>query len=75
MTGKELIIYILDNDLLDEDVVQDGVPIFLMDVSEAASEFDVGPMTIRVWEADGQIDSAIIDDRLYIYRNTKDPRK
>lgn len=75
MTGKELIYYILENDLLNENVVQGGVPIFLMSLDESAAKFDVGPMTIRVWAAEGRIDRAIIGDRLYIYRNAKDPRK
>lgn len=75
MTGKDLIIYILENDLLDEDVVQGGVPIFLMSLDEAAAAFDVGPMTIRVWAAEGKLERAVIGDRLYIYRNAKDPRK
>ena len=31
MTGKELILYILENDLENEDVIKDGVFIWLMD--------------------------------------------
>ena len=31
MTGKELILYILENDLENEDIIKDGVFIWLMD--------------------------------------------
>lgn len=47
MTGKELILYILENDLENEDVIKDGVFIWLMDEKEAAVKFDVGVATIR----------------------------
>ena len=34
MTGKELILYILENDLENEDIIKDGVFIWLMDEKE-----------------------------------------
>lgn len=75
MTGKELIIYILENDLLDENVIKDdGVPIFLLSLYDAAEKFDVGPMTVRTWAALGKLDWGVMDGRLYIYENAKDPR-
>lgn len=75
MTGKELIYYILENDLLNENVVQDGVPIFLMPLDEAAAKFDVGPSTIEAWAVCKNIEFEIFDGRLYIYKTAKDPRK
>lgn len=74
MTGKELILYILENDLENEDVIKDGVFIWLMDEKEAAVKFDVGVATIRAWYVRGQIDGTKIGDRLYFLRNVKDPR-
>ena len=74
MTGKELILYILENDLENEDVIKDGVFIWLMDEKEAAVKFDVGVATIRAWYVRGQIDGTKIGDRLYFLRNAKDPR-
>lgn len=75
MTGKELIMYILENDLLDENVINDeGVPIFLTSVEDAAEKFDVGPMTVRVWAGQGNIASEEVEGGLYIYENAKDPR-
>ena len=75
MTGKELILYILENDLENEDVIKDGVFIWLMDEKEAAVKFDVGVATIRAWYACGQLDGAKIGDHLYFLQNVKDPRK
>lgn len=67
MTGKELIIYILENDLLDEKVIKDGVPIFLLDLNDAAVKFDVGTATVKAWAAVGMIESERLNDGLYIY--------
>lgn len=75
MTGKELVMYILENDLLDEEIVKDNVPIFLMSLEDASCKFGVGPMTVRVWIAERKIDSCAIGNQLYIYVNAKDPRK
>lgn len=75
MTGKELVMYILENDLLDKEVVEDNKPIFLMTLEEASCKFDVGPMTIRVWVSENKIDYCTIGCNLYIYTNAKDPRK
>lgn len=75
MTGKELILYILENDLENEDVIKDGVFIWLMDEKEAAVKFDVGVAAIRAWYACGQLDGTKIGDHLYFLRNVKDPRK
>lgn len=74
MTGKELILYILENDLENEDIIKDGVFIWLMDEKEAAVKFDVGVATIRTWYVCGQIDGTKIGDQLYFLRNVKDPR-
>ena len=75
MTGKELILYILENDLENEVVIKDGVFIWLMDEKEAAVKFDVGVATVRAWYACGQLDGTKIGDHLYFFRNAKDPRK
>lgn len=48
MTGKELVMYILANNLEDEAVS-------FMTMSEAAVKFHVGIETIRVWIQRGQI--------------------
>lgn len=66
MTGKELIGYILDNDLLNEPVFKDGTFIGFMTDSEAAVKLDVGTATVRVWVHTGALEGIRIGDNLYI---------
>lgn len=77
MTGKELIIYILQNDLENEIVVKDGVLVrqMFMDEKEAAAKFGVGISTIKAWHACGMLSGTKINDHLYFLRNASEPRK
>lgn len=75
MTGRDLIIYILRNNLEDEILFQDGVFVGLMTEEEAALKFNVGIETIRAWYWTKAIDGIVINDSLYFWRNTTDPRK
>ena len=75
MTGKELILYILENNLENEDIVKDGVFIWLMSEEEAAVKFNVGMATIKAWYACGTISGIKMGDNLYFLRNAKDPRQ
>ena len=77
MTGKELIIYILQNDLENEVVLKDGVLVLhmLMNEEEAAVKFGVGISTIKAWYACGMLSGTKINDHLYFLRNASDPRK
>lgn len=75
MTGKELIIYILQNDLENEIVIKDGIFVWLMDENEAAVKFDVGIAQIKAWYMCGMISGTRIGEHLYFLRNTIDPRK
>ena len=75
MTGKDLIIYILENNLENEVVLKDGVFVGFMDEGEAAIRFDVGVWTIRAWYMIGSIEGYRIGNKLYFRRDTKDPRK
>lgn len=74
MTGKELIIYILKNDLEDEEVFSDGFFTGMMDVWEAASKFEVGTATIHAWYQLGMLPGINIEDNLYFLKDVKDPR-
>ena len=47
MTCRELIIYILENNLEDEPVFKNGKFIGTMTISEAAAKLNVGSATIR----------------------------
>lgn len=75
MTGKELIIYILQNDLENEIVIKDGIFVWLMNENEAAVKFDVGIAQIKAWYMCGMISGTRIGEHLYFLRNTIDPRK
>ena len=74
MTGKDLIIYILQNNLEDEVVIKDGIFIWLMSEEEAAAKFNVGVATVKAWYVCGMLDGTKIGDHLYFLRNVSDPR-
>ena len=75
MTGRELIIYILQNNLENEVLIKDGVFIWLMNEEEAAVKFNVGVATIKPWYVCGMLSGTKIGDHLYFLRNVNDPRK
>lgn len=75
MTGRDLIIYILQNNLEDEVVLKDGVFIGLISDEKVAARFNVGVETVRVWYALGAIDGVRINDSVYCLSNVTDPRK
>lgn len=66
MTGRELIVYILENHLEDADMFADGRIIGLDTVGEYAAKMNVGPETVKTWAMIGMLDSVIIYGRLYI---------
>lgn len=74
MTGRDLIIYIMQNNLEDVNIFENGVFIGFMSEEEAAARFEVGVPTIHVWHALGFINSVSIGDSIFVYRNTEDPR-
>ena len=49
MTGRDLIIYILQNKLEDESVFKDGKFIGFISTAEAAVRMKVGEETIKTW--------------------------
>lgn len=74
MTGKELILYILQNNLEDTVVLKDGIFIGFMTEEEAAAKFDVGVATIRAWYQCKMIKGTQIGDYLYFLKDVADPR-
>lgn len=75
MTGKDLIIYILQNNLEDEVIIKDEIFVWLMTEEEAAAKFGVGVATIKAWHIYGMLNGVKIGDRVYFFRNVCDPRK
>ena len=75
MTGRELIIYIMQNGLENDEVLKDGIFIGLMDEKEAALKFGVGTGTIRTWWVMRKLPGFYLNDSLYFFKDVKDPRK
>ena len=74
MTGKELILYILQNNLENTIVLQDGFFIGFMTEEEAAVKFGVGTATIRGWYYCNLLTGTKIGDSLYFLKDVADPR-
>lgn len=66
MTGRDLIIYILENHLEDEELFKDGKIPGLLTYEEAAAKFNVGTFTIKAWVDCGYLKSFKIYGRPYI---------
>lgn len=71
MTGRDLIIYILTNNLEDQPVFLDKGFLNLLSESEAAVKMHVGTATIRVWFEMGLLDGVKVGDELYIVPSEK----
>lgn len=66
MTGRDLIIYILENDLENKEIFKDGKIPGLLTFEEAAVKFSVGPATIKAWADYGYLEEVGIYDQKYI---------
>lgn len=73
MTGKDLILYILMNNLEDEPVLDEGRFLGFMTESEAAVKFGVTTATIRVWINQDVIKAYRISENVYIPCDTVNP--
>ena len=65
MTGRDLIIYILQHNLEDKDIFKE---IGFMDEEEAAIKYGVGVATIRTSYMLGFLQGFMIDDKLYLLK-------
>lgn len=75
MTGKELILYILQNNLENTIVLDvNGFFVGFMTEEEAAVKFGVGVATIRAWYHCKMIKGTQIGDSLYFRKDVADPR-
>lgn len=73
MTGRDLIIYILENNLENEEIFKDGRFIGFMTPKEAAYKFGVGEFTVKTWIQMGLLESIEFDDIIFIPANSKSP--
>ncbi len=66
MTGRELIIYILQNGLEDESVFKNGRFIGFVTPEEVAVQSGVGTATVCAWVHQGRLHSEAIREGIYI---------
>lgn len=74
MTGRELIVYIMENHLEDEEVFKDGRLLGFMNTIESAIKFDVGYATINAWINTGMLPGACHISGTYIPANLVNPK-
>lgn len=76
MTGKDLIMFILVNDLEDVEIVDEVLMSSLfMTVAEAAENFGVGIATVDAWINMDRLPSVMVKGTTYIPRNAKNPKE
>lgn len=75
MTGRDLIILILQNGLEDEEFFTDDHSMGFMTLQEAASKFGVGTSTVMVWFVNGHIPGCHINNEIHILKSAKHPFK
>jgi excisionase family DNA binding protein len=69
MTGREFILYILENGLEDEPIFKDGKFIGFLTIGEVAAQMDVGIATVATWIAQGRLEYVRIGGMIYIPGN------
>lgn len=69
MTGRDLIIYILMNNLEDEEVFKNGRILGFISETEAAEKLNVGTATVRAWIQKGYLKATKFNDIYYIPNN------
>ena len=73
MTGRDLIIYILENHLEDEPVFKNGKFIGFTTPDEFAAATNVGVATVHAWINQGRIESEAVREGIYIPKVVKSP--
>lgn len=73
MTGRELILYILENGLEDEEVINNGRLIGFLTINEVAVKTNVGSATVSTWILQKRIPSVCIGDTFYVPATFKLP--
>ena len=75
MTGKQLIMYILENNLENVEIVKDGKIVGLISVDELAARFGVGRYTVLAWYAQDKIKGVMVGNSLFFREDQVDPRE
>lgn len=76
MTGRELAIYILQNNLEDETVfTKDFFTKGFLTIEEIAAKLGVGPETIGYWSRLGHLHGLVYNSVIYFRKDFVDPRE
>lgn len=73
MTGRELIIYILQNNLQDEPVFNNGEFLGFLTAEQVAAKLGFGTETIKTWAELGWVKGYSFNDELYFPANISAP--
>lgn len=73
MTGRELIIFIMEHKLEDVSMFDEKIIPGLMTLDEAAVKWDSGIHTLKALFEMGKLPGVRIDGCIYIYHKTKNP--
>lgn len=71
MTGRELIVYILEHNLENESIIKDGRFVGLLTLDEAAAKLEVGKATVKAKIQDGVIEGTYVEEGAYVFDNIK----
>jgi len=74
MTGRELIIHILNNNLEDEPIFKDGKLTGFKTIGEVAEELEVGAATVLTWLNLGYLDCIVLGSMIFIPENLNNIR-
>ena len=67
MTGRDLIIYILENNLENEEIFKDGKMVGFLTVEEAAIKLKTTAATVNALFKLGKLPGFMIGDNIYIF--------
>ena len=68
MTGRELVIYILQNNLEDKPIFENGRLLGFMNKQDCALKTGVGLATVEAWFEMGTLPGFKIGDDIYIFK-------
>lgn len=73
LTGRDLIIYILANNLEDAPIYDKGKLLGFVTIHEAAAQANVGVATVFAWLQRSQIKGVVIGGEIFIPADFKSP--
>lgn len=75
LKGRDLVSYIYEHGLMDENVVKNGVVMGFITEEDAGVKFGVGSQTVRVWVNQGKMEGINVNGVVLVPFDAVDPRK